>query len=157
MRFELIAEGPLSAIERRFPSSYPVIFTRRSILHFGMVGICVPLFAVGSSNEISGAPLATVAKYMFAGFSIDALVKISQEARAWCTLVNRGSAPDRQTLDSQIKNNEGTIEDEGAVNIWLPSGGQKTYIVRGTPENVGRKQYVCSTDDDERSSFFRVV
>jgi hypothetical protein len=157
MRIELIAEAPLSVTELEILRSNRQIFTRRGVMRFGAVGILGAPLLSAATFDTANAQAALIAKYMFAIFTVDKVVKLSQEARAWCTLYNEGRARQRQTLDGQIKNDRGVVEDEGSVNVSIPPGGKQLYRVSGTPEEQGQKSYDCSTDDDERSQLFQVV
>jgi hypothetical protein len=157
MRIELIDEVPLTAIEQELLRSRRPIFTRRGVMRFGIVGILgAPLFTA-ATLETSNAQVLALARYMFAAYSVDGLVKLSQEARAWCTLYNQGRSRQRQALDGQIKDSKGVVEDEASVNISLPPGSKQLYKVTATPEEEGQKTYECSTSDDERAESFQVV
>jgi hypothetical protein len=158
MRIELISEEPLTPEELRFLRSQPLAFTRRGVVHFGFVSLVIPPALCAIPLNGAKAQVALAAQYMFyAPIVVDLIVKISREARAWCSLINQGKQSERQSLDAAIKDDGGAIEDETAVNISIPPSAKQTFKVTGTPTDIGEKTYECTTQDDEKSASFRVV
>jgi hypothetical protein len=84
MQIKLVSRRILTPAELELLDPTRGSISRRGMLRMGAVGIVgAPLFCTLVTSEASaqGAALQ-VAKYMFRAFSVDAVVRISQEARA---------------------------------------------------------------------------
>jgi hypothetical protein len=157
MKIDLISEESLTEedIELFWPQRHKLT-RRRAVSGLVCVG-GLPLIGSLAPGSASAQGWAALARYFFASFSVEALVKLSEEARAWCELYNQGNEAQWQTLDSQLKNDEDVLEDEVGVTFSIPPAKKQKYIVTAKPDSEGVKIISCQTDDDRRSGMIRVT